>query len=105
MDRTKLELRIVATLLLLSPVTWGQSRPPGGGTKEPQSQLQVPNRPLASLFQGQQGKQRTEIYFDPATGFVTIKLLVQDPSGYFIPNIRRENFAVYEHGVRQQTAE
>jgi VWFA-related protein len=28
-------------------------------------------------------------------------LLVQDPNGYFIPNIRRENFAVYENGVRQ----
>jgi VWFA-related protein len=105
MDRTKLELGIVATtLLLLSPLTWGQSRPPGGGTKVPESQLQVPNRPLASLFQGQQGKQRTEIYFDPATGFVMIKLLVQDSSGYFIPNIRRENFAVYENGVRQQNA-
>ena len=35
---------------------------------------------------------------------MTIKLLVQDPNGYFIPNIRRENFVVYENGVRQQNA-
>jgi VWFA-related protein len=33
---------------------------------------------------------------------VTLKLLVQDPNGYFIPNIRRNNFVVYENGVRQQ---
>jgi hypothetical protein len=31
-------------------------------------------------------------------------MLVQDPSGYFIPNIRRENFVVYENGFRQQNA-
>lgn len=35
---------------------------------------------------------------------MTIKLLVQDPNGYFIPNIRRENFVVYENGIRQQNA-
>jgi VWFA-related protein len=102
---TRLDFKSVApALLLICPLVWGQSRPPDGGTKEPERQLQVPNRPPASLFQGQQGRQRTEIYFDPATGFVTIKLVVQDPSGYFIPSIRRENFAVYENGVRQQNA-
>ena len=70
----------------------------------PQTQLQVPNRPSTALFQGAQGKQRTEIHFDPTTQVVTIKMLVQDPRGYFIPNIRRENFAVYEDGVRQENA-
>jgi len=33
---------------------------------------------------------------------VTIKLQVEDPNGYFLPNIRRENFVVYEDGVRQE---
>jgi VWFA-related protein len=70
----------------------------------PQTQFQVPNRPSTALFQGAQGKQRTEIHFDPTTQVVTIKMLVQDPKGYFIPNIRRENFAVYEDGVRQKNA-
>jgi Ca-activated chloride channel homolog len=65
-------------------------------------QLQIPNRPQDPLFEGQQGKQRTDIHFDPATGMVTLKLLVQDTNGYFIPNIRRSNFVVYENGVRQQ---
>ncbi len=69
-----------------------------------QTQLQVPNRPAAALFQGQQGQQKTEVYFDPATQLVTAKILVQDPNGYFIPNLRRENFAVYENGVRQHNA-
>ena len=64
-------------------------------------QVRIPDRPGTSLFRGEQGKQWAEIHFDLATGMVTIKLLVQDPQGYFIPNIRREHFAVYENGVRQ----
>jgi VWFA-related protein len=67
-------------------------------------QLRIPNRPEAPLFEGQQGRQRTEIQFDPSSGMVTMRILAQDPNGYFIPNIRRENFAVYEDGVRQQNA-
>src|ERR1700721_966553 len=66
------------------------------------AQVQVPNRPTSPLFNSTQGKQKTEIHFDPATGMVTLKLLVQDPSGYFIPRIRRENFAVYESGPLQK---
>jgi hypothetical protein len=79
--------------LLLAPLLCGQGTP-----------LKIPDRAPSSLFHGQQGKQRTEIHFDPATGTVTVKLLVQDPNGYFIPGIRRENFAVYVDGVRQNDA-
>src|ERR1700722_3196023 len=67
-------------------------------------QIRVPNRASKPLFEGREGKERTEIRFDPATNTVTLKLLVQDPNGYFIPNIRRENFIVYEDGVRQTNA-
>jgi VWFA-related protein len=67
-------------------------------------QVHIPNRPSTPLYQGAQGKQRAEVQFDPATGVVTLKMLVQDPNGYFIPNIRRENFVVYENGARQQNA-
>jgi hypothetical protein len=74
------------------------SQAPGGG------QLHIANRASTPLFKGQQGKQKTEIHFDPATRMVTVKLLVQDANGYFIPNIRRDNFVVYENGVRQQNA-
>ena len=66
--------------------------------------IQVPNRPASSLFQGEQGKQKSEIHYDQTTGIVTIKMVVQDPNGYFIPNIRRDNFAVYENNVRQPNA-
>src|SRR6201999_4428147 len=62
-----------------------------------------PNRPSKSLFQGEQGPQRMAIHFDPGTRRVTLELAVQDTRGYFIPNIRRENFAVYENGVRQNS--
>jgi VWFA-related protein len=65
------------------------------------SQLRIPNRPKVPLFTGEQGKQRTEIRYDRATRTVTMRLLVQDPHGYFIPGIRPENFAVYENGVLQ----
>jgi len=54
------------------------------------------------LFYGKQGKQKTEIHFDPASRMITIKLLVQDPNGYFIPNIRRDNFVVYENGSAER---
>jgi VWFA-related protein len=66
--------------------------------------IHVPNRPSTSLFKGKQGKQKAEIVFDPDTHIVTVKLLVQDPRGYFIPNIRRDNFAIFENGVRQKNA-
>ena len=66
--------------------------------------IRIPDRSFKPLFQGEQGQQRSEIHFDPATGMVTMKLLVQDPNGYFIPNLRRDNFAVYENGVRQNNA-
>lgn len=66
------------------------------------AQLTIPNRPAQPLFNGEQGRQHTEIHFDPATRTVTLKLLVQDPSGYFIPNIPRDSFVVYEDGVRQK---
>jgi VWFA-related protein len=66
--------------------------------------VRIPSRASNPLFEGKQGRQKTEIHFDPATRTVTIKLLVQDPNGYFIPNIRRDNFVVYENGVRQRNA-
>jgi VWFA-related protein len=67
-------------------------------------QLTVPRRPSTSLFKGQQGKQNTEIAWDPSTDTVRLEFVVQDTNGYFIPGIRRENFAVYENGVRQTNA-
>ena len=81
--------------------------PPSSIASAPQRQpnrILVPNHPAAGLFAGEQGKQKTEVSFNPTTQIVTIKMLVQDPNGYFIPNIRRDNFAVYEGGVHQHNA-
>ena len=66
------------------------------------SQVAVPNRPQVPLYQGEQGAQGSEIIFVPSTRTVTMKLHVEDPNGYFLPNLRRENFVVYEDGVRQK---
>jgi len=65
-------------------------------------QVTVPERSTKPLYKGEQGKQGSEIEFAPASRTVTIKLRVEDPNGYFLPNIRRENFAVFEDGVRQK---
>src|SRR5690348_571820 len=90
---------VAPLLLLLSAVAGGQER--GSESQQPQ-EIRIPNRPSAPLFKGKRGKQRPELHYDPSTSVVTLKILVQDPNGYFIPNIRRDNFAVYENGVRQQ---
>jgi len=68
------------------------------------AQVQIPERSATALFKGEPVRQRTEIRFDPASGVVTLKLLVQDPDGHFIPNIRRENFLIYENDVPQTNA-
>jgi VWFA-related protein len=97
----------VANLLLVAvllPVVRSQLQVPSASAQqsEPGSEVRVPNRPPNPLYKGQQGTQRSEIEFTPASRSVTIKLQVEDPSGYFLPNIRRENFAVYEDQVRQK---
>ena len=66
------------------------------------SPLTVPNRPSAPLYSGEQGEQASEVTFVPLTRSVTAKFQVEDPNGYFLPNLRRENFAVYEDGVLQK---
>jgi VWFA-related protein len=41
------------------------------------------------------------VSFDRRSRAVTVTLSVHDANGYFVPNLRRENFAVYEDGRRQ----
>jgi len=82
-------LECTAVLAVLTANAWGQ-----------EAKLANLNEPL---FRGRQNNQ-PEIHFDSATGMVTVKAVLQDHNGYFIPNIRRENFAVYEDGVRQSNA-
>jgi VWFA-related protein len=100
-----IKLAAALAFVVSSTLLFGQNE---SGSKQGLSlgggQIRIPNRASAPVFSGKEGKARTEIQFDPATSMVTVKLLVQDPNGYFIPNIRRDNFVVYENGVRQQTA-
>ncbi len=65
----------------------------------------VQSHPTAPLFKNKQGKQKTSVYYDPATQTVTLKVIVQTSAGYFIPDLHPDNFAVYENGVRQQDVE
>ena len=67
-----------------------------------ETQVTVPSTPAAPLYKGEQGAQNSEVEFNPSTRIVTVKFHVEDPNGYFLPNLRRENFAVYEDGVRQK---
>jgi VWFA-related protein len=67
------------------------------------SQTTKPRHP--AIFQGDPGAARApEIAFDRATRTVTIMLSIEDPEGAFIPNLRPENFVVYENGVKQKQA-
>jgi hypothetical protein len=59
----------------------------------------LPGVASAMLLIGHVEAQTLPTGSDPANHVVTAKLLVQDPQGYFIRNIRRDNFAVYEEGV------
>jgi VWFA-related protein len=97
----------VGSILLVLCLILTAQKPASGArqrnyTTDPPTQVTVPARPTTPLFRGKQGKQRSEIEFTPSSRTVTIKLRVQDPDGYFLPNIRRENFAVYEDGARQK---
>jgi VWFA-related protein len=74
-----------------------------GGAASAFGQVTVPNHTSKALVRGQRGEQRSaEVGFDPTTNIVTVKLSVDDVDGVFIPNLRRNNFAVYEDGVRQK---
>lgn len=100
----RLSLANVLFVLSFLPVICGSCPHDQSSSTNPKqdSQITVPNRPAAPVFKGSQGKQGSEIEFAPASRLVTIELQVQDPNGYFLPNIRRENFAVYEDGVKQK---
>jgi VWFA-related protein len=100
--KTRACFQIACSLLpvFLLPVAQGPSAAQRQSNQE--TQITVPSRPSSPLYQGEQGTQELEIKFVPATRTVTLRLQVQDPNGYFLPNIRREHFAVYEDGVRQK---
>ena len=88
-------------LALFSVAASGQS----AGRARTLQQVAVPHRQAKSIFQSEPGKPHAlQIAFDPQTRRVTVTLSVEDPDGYFIPNLRPENFAVYEDGVLQKDA-
>src|SRR5580658_94338 len=85
-----------------SRVLGAQESQNAGQQSGQESQVTVPNRSGSSLYKGEQGPQKSEVTFVPLTRTVTIKFQVEDPNGYFLPNIRPDNFAVYEDEVRQK---
>jgi VWFA-related protein len=88
-------------LAFVSLVFSGQSV--GSGSTLQQVTLQ--RRPAKSIFESEPGKLHAlQVAFDPQMQLVTVTLSVEDPEGYFIPNLRREHFAVYEDGVLQKNA-
>ena len=109
--KAKIHLSLVSSLILvLGSAVWGQTASSqetnaSAPRPVPGSEVTVPSRPSSPLFTGEQGSQQSEIEFGSASRTVTIKLQVEDPNGYFLPNIRRENFAVYEDGVRQNNVD
>ncbi|MFZ0583360.1 MAG: VWA domain-containing protein [Candidatus Acidiferrales bacterium] len=90
------------TLADSSHIVRAQESQSGDRQSGQESQVTVPNRSAGPLYKGEQGTQKSDVMFAPLSRTVTIKFQVQDPNGYFLPNIRRDNFAVYEDGVRQR---
>jgi VWFA-related protein len=83
----------------------GGSRPAGHAWLSSDQRATTPQRPSESRFQSEPGTPHPlQIAFDPQTRLVTVALSVEDPDGYFIPNLRPDNFAVYEDGVLQRNA-
>jgi len=62
-----------------------------------------PTGPRARCLKAKQGAQQSQIKFKPATRQVTIKLHVEDPNGYFLPNLHPDNFVVYETEFDRRT--
>ncbi len=94
-------LAITASLILVAaiPIDAGKPSRPQPRQDVP---LTIPSRPAASLFKGTSGERwSSDVSFDRRSRSVTLTLSVQDANGYFIPNLRRENFAIYEDGRRQ----
>jgi VWFA-related protein len=97
---------LMGAALMATPAA-GDASMPGAAvaaTSAGGSSVRIPTKPDASLFQGESGRPSTEIHYDPSTREVTVRLVVQDRQGTFIPNIRRDNFVVYENGLRQENA-
>jgi VWFA-related protein len=80
-------IAVSIALLLCRPAAWDQVR--------------TGDRASRALFKGASGKQRPEFQYDPRTNTAVVKVIVQDPDGNFIPDVRPENFVVYADGVRQ----
>ena len=102
--------QIAAILVLTSALVFSaspsrvHSQQPADPAKQSREEpaLNIPNRPANKLYSGEQGEQHSEIKFVPLTRKVTAKIHIEDPNGYFLPNLHPENFAVYEDGVRQK---
>jgi VWFA-related protein len=78
------------------------ARKPGRPQPTQDVPLTIPSRPATSLFKGTSGDRwSSDVSFDRRSRSVTLTLSVQDSNGYFIPDLRRENFAVYDDGRRQ----
>jgi Ca-activated chloride channel family protein len=102
------KINFIYLIALLSavfmPAGWAarDQQQPAGAESEHSGDTVVPVRPSTSLFKGKSGPQESEVAFVPLARRVTLKIHVEDPNGYFLPNIRPENFAVFEDGVRQK---
>jgi Ca-activated chloride channel family protein len=97
LSKWTLAIALVCACAAGSVLSAGRSFAPGQGSGR--------HRPEKSLFQSEPGKpDALGIAFDRQTQLVTLTLSVEDPDGYFIPNLRPENFTVYEDGVLQKNA-
>jgi VWFA-related protein len=91
-------------VLLAAPAASDEPRSGAHFLASNASSSPVKTKSDAPLFEGESGRPSTETHYDPATHQVTIRLSVEDLQGNFVPTVRRDNFVIYENGVRQKSA-
>ena len=99
-------LTALLVLIFCAAFERSQSQPPADSKQSrDEASTTVQNKRTERLYSGEQGEQHSEIKFAPLTRIVTAKIHIEDPNGYFLPNLRPENFVVYEDGVRQKNVD
>ena len=56
-------------------------------------EVAIPSRLAKPVYEGQPGEQGSEIEFTPASRIVTMKLMVDDPNGYFPSQMPQLDFS------------
>lgn len=97
-SRRKLSLPVAAGIVIFSVAAAAQQAPVKPASPPPQNpSTPAPQKPGEGVLLGQQHPEIIRRSVD----LVTTSVIVRDPKGQFIPNLGKNDFQVYEDGVKQ----